>query len=182
MMLALRRLTELGYERIGLHIPLQVNARAFRQWTGALLNYQMSLPVENRVEPLAAPVPSRKYLAPWLKKHRPDVIVTHLLEAQEALRELKVDVPGEVGLAILDLHPKDSRYAGLAGVDQDIESAGSAAVDMLIAQVFTNEYGPPTRPRITLTEGRWVQEGSVRQPDGFQRQACPVPGLHLFGT
>jgi LacI family transcriptional regulator len=182
MMLALRQLTVLGYKRIGLHIPLQVNDRACRQWTGALLNYQMSIPPKDRVEPLAAPSPTRKNLTPWLKKHKPDVIVTHLIEAHEALRELKVEVPGEIGLAILDLHPKDSRYAGLAGVDQEIEAAGGAAVDMLIAQVFANEYGPPVKPRITLTEGRWVQASSVKQRDTSEARIRPARGLHLFGT
>ena len=43
----------------------------------------------------------------------------------------------------------------VAGIDQQADVLGAAAVDLLVSQYQQNERGIPPVPRIVMTEGRW---------------------------
>jgi LacI family transcriptional regulator len=50
----------------------------------------------------------------------------------------------------------------LAGIDQNANLVGEAAVDLLIGQLQRNERGLPDYPKTTLVGGTWVDGASVR--------------------
>jgi hypothetical protein len=60
-----------------------------------------------------------------------------------------------------------AREPEIAGIDQRPESIGSAAIDLLIAQVRRGERGIPGIPVTSMVEGLWVNGPSVRR---HQRQ------------
>jgi hypothetical protein len=80
---------------------------------------------------------------------------------------MKITVPDDIGLVHLDLH------AGLkdwAGMRQNNEQIGIAAVDMLVGQLHRNEFGPPPFQKCMFIEGTWVDGETVRAQNGETRR------------
>jgi len=44
----------------------------------------------------------------------------------------------------------------VAGIQQNSAAIGAAATDLLVAQLYHNEYGFPDTPQCTLIDGHWV--------------------------
>jgi hypothetical protein len=61
----------------------------------------------------------------------------------------------------------------VAGIDQQAEVLGAAAVDLLVAQEQRNERGLPEHPRMILTEGLWRDGPSApkARPTGRHRDS-----------
>ena len=49
-----------------------------------------------------------------------------------------------------------AELAGCAGIDQNNEQVGAAAVDLVVEQLHGNSYGLPEIPKTVLIEGRWI--------------------------
>ena len=45
---------------------------------------------------------------------------------------------------------------GVGGVDPGYDRIAAHAVDLVVAQLHSNEFGVPDLPRIMLFPGRWV--------------------------
>jgi hypothetical protein len=50
-----------------------------------------------------------------------------------------------------------------AGIDQQTDVLGAAAVDLLVEQLHHNERGPPEHPKMVMTEGLWREGETVRK-------------------
>jgi DNA-binding LacI/PurR family transcriptional regulator len=154
--LALRKLVEAGYGRIGLVAPRQAEAAMEDLHLAAFLAYQQTLPEKRRVPPLlyGEAVPE---IRRWYAKHRPDAI----LSAGAGLVELAaagVRVPADAGLATVLLWDADE---GPAGVMPGYDRLGVAAINLLAAQVQHDEAGVPDDPKIVQVEGRWRDGASL---------------------
>ncbi len=160
ILLALRELRKLGYRRPALAIPGVNDERVHYQWSAGFLVFQQrhghapAIPVFTG-EPWTRPV-----FKNWLRRHRPDAILSLHLEVHDWLRELGVRIPDDVGYAHLDLGPDTTH---LAGVDQMPEIVGAAAVDLVVQRLYSNEYGVAPLPPKVLLEGRWIAGPSVRR-------------------
>ncbi len=53
---------------------------------------------------------------------------------------------------------------GCAGIDQNGERVGAAAVDLVVEQLHANEFGLPQNPKTVLIEGRWVADFCRKRP------------------
>ena len=148
MMTALRRLRKLGSKRIGFYCGSTINERMFRAWSASFLAHH----------PLARPEgllalrksPAKADFLAWVKAEKPEVVVDggHVVEDWlKAIPEARR--PRHVSLAWRADH------ADVAGIDQQADVLGAAAVDLLVAQYQQNERGIPTAPRIVTTEGVW---------------------------
>jgi hypothetical protein len=71
----------------------------------------------------------------------------------------------------LDLHPFHGDWSG---VDQQIENAGAAAVDLVIERLMTNDLGIPALPKTVLTQGAWRDGSTLRGPC----RPAPLPRLN----
>ena len=157
--LALAELSRLGYRRIGLAITRESDERVRQQWSAGMLVYQQGVPREQRVPILLATTSFRRAFATWFREHRPDAVLSLTEQCVTAMEELGARVPDNVGFAQLALTAGDSDYAG---VNQNSELVGAAAVDLVDAQLRRNERGIPAQPKTVLIPGVWVPGPTVR--------------------
>ena len=157
---ALRELTRLGYRRIGLAISEESDLRVKHYWSAGVLVYQQSIPFVERVPSLLTTGPFSKEFAGWFERYRPEVVLGLAQQCARVMSDLGVSAPGDAGFVHLALSKEDT---GLAGMNQNSELVGAAAVDLIDAQLRRNERGVPKFPKSQLIPSYWVPGSSVRE-------------------
>ncbi len=151
--MAIEKLHALGYRRIGMAISRGLDDRSSMMFSGgywaASHRYcKKPLPIFLYEEGENVVPKFRR----WLKRYEPDALLGFQWFdqwAEEAGRKIGKDL----AYAHLDWRPE---FKGLAGVDQQSELIGAAAVDLVTAQISRNERGIPQRPKLSLIESQWV--------------------------
>lgn len=93
----------------------------------------------------------------WIETHRPEVIIGEKV-VWETLQEMAWRVPEDVAFVSLFW---SSSWSHIGGVDQCPEITGSNTVDLVAAQLLSNERGIPATPKLLLNEGRWMDGPSI---------------------
>jgi DNA-binding LacI/PurR family transcriptional regulator len=156
--MAISRIRQYGYRRIGLVYDrphdhyLGGNYLGGYTWAHELLGREQLIPPLN----CQAGTPeildrSRRGLEAWMKKHKPDAILTPNPEVPLLLKELGYRIPDDV--AVAGTSPYDMTVD--AGIDQCPFSIGQIAAEMLIKQISLNEFGEPADPCRILVESLW---------------------------
>jgi LacI family transcriptional regulator len=156
----IEHITELGYRRPGLTLPMHVNLMTGRQWEAQLALFQQGLPVSDRVPPLFLGEPGERVFASWFRRYRPDVIIGIREKACAHLHAIGVRVPEDVGFVHLDRRTEKGDHAG---IDQQSATIGAGAVDLVISRLLANERGLPIFRRLVLFDGVWVNGPTVRE-------------------
>lgn len=160
MRTALSELAKYGCVRPAAIIEQESNVRSKRAWEAAFLTQHSP---EIQVMPLLAipGVHDHPLLAQWVEKVRPDALIvsaTSLLNSpglRAVCRRMHLKV------ATLYWTPEAK---GLGGIDQCYDRIAAHAVDLVIAQLNSNETGVPDLPRMILFPGRWVPiEGNTKR-------------------
>jgi len=169
ILLALREMRRLGYQRIAVFLDEATSRRVDDIWLAGVLLYarrypKMHFPVLVKSGSVTDPAFCRMVVS-WYRKQKPDAIIGNtafrrILEA-EGIR-----------------FPQDAAYAGLyrihqydgliACVDQRTEQIAGTAIDLVIEQIQKNERGIPISPKTVLVTGQW-QPGSSAQPKSRSR-------------
>jgi LacI family transcriptional regulator len=160
--LAFTKVRERGYRRIGF-----VTSRLHDRNTGGnfragyLAVQDALLPVREHLEPLILEEREAKLderaLRPWLRRYKPDAIITTDPRVHGMLTALGLQVPRDIAAAALSV--LDGNFD--AGVDQNSLETGRVAVRTLASLVQQNERGIPQYCRRILVEGKWVDGGSL---------------------
>ena len=159
MLLAMRELRKLGYKRIGLLIPSADDARVHYHWTAAFLLHHWRY---NQDQKPALYVPTAWKDAQafaWIRKTRPDAIVTTQSHFLQRLIDAGFEIPGKLGVVNLDW---SGSHAPASGVDQQAEQVGGAAVDLVVNQINKNESGILMFPKTVLLTGTWVSGSTTK--------------------
>lgn len=159
MQLAIRRVCQRRYRRLGLVLGQSHDLRVGRAWLAAFVLYQRELSGSVVVPPLLLDRPDPATFRQWYERQRPDAILYADQPVRAWLTDLAVQIPQEVGLANLDWSPDET---SMAGIDSDPESLGAAAIDLLVGQLQAHEYGVPQREKIVEVKGRWVAGATLR--------------------
>lgn len=148
-----RRLREMGRERIGCMLGFDEDRRSMHYWQAAARSAP-HVSGGKMIPPLMLEAgDGRDCFERWLTRHRLDAVIgPHPDHAVKWLREMGVDVPGDVAYASLDL----LSGAATAGILQSWERIYCTAVDQLAGELARNEFGLPEAPKITLIDGIWV--------------------------
>lgn len=152
----------LGYRRIGFYSTPLVCEWTDQRQVGAFLQASLAIPSAQRLPPLVHTEDEPGDLAAfqrWFRRWKPDAIITPSRQQYEWLLQMGVRVPGDCGLAHLNLGVD---VPGWAGIDPQIEWIAASAVDMLVGQIHRHETGPPPVPKELLIKGLWVQGSTVR--------------------
>jgi len=159
--LALRKLWHLGYRRIGLVLPSQVDTRTHYTFSAAYLRFQCSLKRAYQINPF---MPSRHPInaqcLDWFHKEKPEAVLSVVPEVKGWLeKEAGMKAPRDYGFALLSV---SNENRGLyAGIDQRLGKIGAAAVEMVSKQMFHGETGIPRIPQRVLIEGVWLDGPTV---------------------
>lgn len=151
-----------GYQRIGIAVTRWIDARADHTYSGALLHYQQKLSARQRVPFLYVPdnlARGSQLFSAWMKKHRPDAIISFDTYVPEWLTELGLSIPEDVGLVV---HDWTERMTGFAGIHHRRAHVAAAAVDLVATQLTQNEKGIPEVPRQILIPPAWIDGQSIR--------------------
>jgi DNA-binding LacI/PurR family transcriptional regulator len=162
--LAYNRMRELGYERIGFVCGRESAAQPRRWFSGGYLMMQINEPVGRRIPPLVhGPEHSSQdllhKLGDWLRRHKPDAVLTEHAGILALLKAANWKVPGQIGVAALSVLDGGAD----AGIYQNAQEIGRVAAETVIAQINRNERGCLENFRTTMIRGRWV-DGKTLPP------------------
>ena len=172
--LALRKLRSLGYRRVGILLDQRYDLRVDYSWMAGCVMEQRRYRPEEILPVASLPELSRKELAGYLRRHRPDALLTNFWSVSDWLRELRVAIPRDLGVARLSVTEQNPEFSG---INENSFVIGEAAIDVLATMLQRNELGPPAVPRRILIDGFWVDGKTVRRlnrppaisvPHGFQ--------------
>ena len=160
--LAFTRIREHGYRRIGFVTSRVHDRNTGGNFRAGFLAIQDALvPVGDQLEPLILEerdaVLDERALRPWLRRQRPDAIITTDPRVHDMLTDLGIDVPRHLAAAALSV--LDGNFD--AGVDQNSYETGQVAMRTLAGLIQQNERGIPQYCRRILVEGRWVPGASM---------------------
>lgn len=160
MLACYARLRHAGHKRIGLVMHREADERVHHYWmagfyTGRQVHGGASLPMLFQEDWHDRPEDRAQFLR-WFEKHRPDAIIGILPDLPlKWLRAAGVKVPAEVSYAGLDINP--SQVGDVAGVRQNSEGLGAAAVDLVAGGLQRNELGLPEHARLLQMDGLWCE-------------------------
>ncbi len=160
--LAFRRLSALGYRRIGLAVGRSDEDACGHRHTAGYLMEEASLPPDRQVPPLLFPYNvTQKELGAmigrWVRRNKVDVVVCNWHSIQRMLERDGLHTPDEVACACLCLC--DPAPPGLAGVRPRLDLVGERAVSIVVAQLRSGDRGPPEYPSSIYVQSTW-QDGS----------------------
>ncbi|HYR58575.1 MAG TPA: LacI family DNA-binding transcriptional regulator [Chthoniobacteraceae bacterium] len=156
---ALRELTALGYRRIGLALIDEGEQRAQSHWVAGMLAYQQQIPLAERVPTFFGSGSIARSFASWYHEHQPYAVLSFGGECLRVFHDQGLRVPQDVGYVNLALTAGES---GTAGVNQNFDLVGAAAVDLVDGQLRRNERGVPRHARTLLIPGEWAPGPTVR--------------------
>ncbi|MDR1283145.1 MAG: LacI family transcriptional regulator [Opitutaceae bacterium] len=166
---AVRRLRALGYTRIGLALASDSDERADNNWSAAFWSEQRRFPKREQVAPLFGSPLTRGVFLPWLRKCRPDVVLTIWPVVYSWMREAGLRVPEDAGYALLSIPsgPTTEWITGgdapaFSGITENPRAIGAKAVELLVDAIHRGERGAPALHVSTLIEGTWVDGQTVR--------------------
>lgn len=154
VVMALRKISGYGYQRIGMTVAKQLDENVGGNFTGGFYTAQKlhKIPGLNSLlfTDARAPAKLENTLRQWLKKTKPDAVLTTDVRVPGLIRELGYRIPQDIAVAGTGIDvPVD------AGIDQHSEAIGRMAVEMLVAQINLNAHGEPEDPSRILIESRW---------------------------
>lgn len=156
---ALERLTQRGYNRVGLCLEQRKDTRLKNKWSAGFLAYFRSYERTTGIPALIEPQLTRRQFLSWFRHYQPDLIIGHVQTMVDWLREIKVRVPADVGFFNLNV---TERTAPCAGLDLEPRRLGAAAIETVVAMLHRQERGVPPYPKTVTLEATWVEGPTLR--------------------
>ncbi len=157
--LALRELLARGHRRPGLVLLRASDERVEQNWSAGFASGLAELAPRDRLAPLLLDRWDEGRFLRWVERHKPDVLLSKLLEVGPALQASGREAPRDLGVAYLT---HASAEAGLSGISENPHAVGAAALDHLTGMLHRNERGVPALAHHLLIEGAWIEGATVR--------------------
>ncbi len=156
----MRKLGEMGYQRIGYFDTPDQEERTRGRWLGGVTSFQLRfLPAANRVRPFIGPAGGKKCLS-WLRSVKPDVVLAGSSHIVDLLLDQGYRVPQDIGVAFPSYREKFPDFTFLR---EDTERIGEVAVDHLIRKIHTGPDSFNRRPINLMVDGSWSEGISTRR-------------------
>lgn len=161
MDLALSKLDELGYRRIGCAIAASIDQSTDKNWSSRYFTYQHTLPPCQRLElpPSVGASLERISFLRWMRQNKPDAVIISDPVVSGWLKTADYRIPLDLG--VLNIVQRETN--GTSGVDPNTREVGAIAVETLIQQLQTNQQGLPRTPHLVLVKGLWVEGATLRR-------------------
>ncbi len=161
---SLKRLEARGYKRIGLAVTRWIDDRSQFGYSSALQRFQATQPLDQHVPTLLFEHDklSRNFsaFAEWMNAYQPDVVISFPQVVPEWLSRIGLRCPEDVGFVVHDWADDCEEFAGL---DHRRGDVASAAIDLLVSQMWKQEVGVPEARRQLLVPIRWVEGKSIKE-------------------
>jgi DNA-binding LacI/PurR family transcriptional regulator len=145
-----------GCRRVGMCIQKDTDVRIDHVWEAGFLLHQQRFPRKNRIPAQLVPKHERRLFLEWAAATRPDVVLSDSLDVWGWIRSAKL--PCDY------VHMQWTPESGdCAGIDQNFDLVGGAAVDALVGMIHRNERGVPDNPKTIMVEGTWREGASLNR-------------------
>lgn len=162
MALALRMAKKYGYRRIGFAIAPTSDKYTSHAFSSRYTFFQSLLPKEQRVPlpyPLMTEAPfERKAFEQWVKRSRPDLLLSQGDGILKWLEEMGLKVPDDIAFANVGIVTPDAFQAGICEMPQVV---AASAVDLVVEQLHYNHRGIPAHPKLISIGGKWIDGCSM---------------------
>lgn len=149
-----------GYKRIGFVGDTAVTDRRWLFEAG-FLRAQLEISQRDRLRIFAVdrlnPYASQTELTTWLKKHKPDAVLSSFPQLPDMVQKSGYRIPEDIGMAATSI--LDGNLD--AGIHQNSEEIGRVATLMLISLIHDNARGIPLIHRELLVKGKWIDGSSL---------------------
>ena len=165
------KVLEYGYKRIGfafgLHHPVLEDDEA--RHSAARAMQELHLSPEDRVPIYEGPIGESKESYEWLRRHKPDAVISFSVGFWYTLREAGYRIPEDIGFAVLHLNEKtEEQELSLTGLNQNREQIARRGVVLLDQLIRHNHCGAPASPRHYLIRSEWIPGKSLRSCGGTE--------------
>ena len=127
--------------------------RLLHRWEAAYDAYQKHHEGIVCAPSLIIPQFTKEAFIAWFKSAKPDVVLCHHANVISWMESCGASVPETHGFCCLNISLNSIPCAGL---DLQPDVIGARAVELIIAQIYRNEYGIPAIPSTTTIPSRWV--------------------------
>ncbi len=156
IILAMQRVLERGYRRIGMFVQRDSDARIDHAWEAGYLLSQKYIAPKDCIPPQIVPKYERESLLSWIKEVRPEVVLGESLKVRDWMRDAQVSIE----FVHLQWTPESG---DCAGVDQNFNLVGAAAVEALVDMLYRNERNVPASPKTIMIEGTWRKGDALKK-------------------
>lgn len=171
MQLAIRVLESRGYKRISFCTTQHEVSLLDEEWLGGFAGWQALKPEPLRMLPYIGENWDDEPFKRWFKTHRPDAIICNTHKFFRLCHEMGFNTDKVANITL----NAGSDYPKMAGISQNQESVGAAAVDMILAQIHRNDYGLPKMRKKILIQSTWVDGETVRREEPAKlKKALPL--------
>lgn len=160
----LREVARRRYRRPGLVIRASQDVRTHHSRLGVFLVQRRLNSEWADVPPLILPEDrfDARLFTQWVKREKPDVVLTEEAEVMPTVAALGVRVPRELGIAFFHTERPGVR---LSGLEVDSRQVGRMAASILMRLIETNERGEPVVPTTSLVNSfTWHHGRTLRPP------------------
>ncbi len=159
--LAFTQVRERGYQRIGCAPGRhKVLLEDDEDRLGAALSLEMAyLPRKHRLSVYQGDFDDRAAFLKWFHTQRPDVVLGFNILHYIALKEEGVDIPGDVGFALLQ---GAEEHADISGLIQNTDEIARQSVLLLDQLIRNHEHGPASKPLEILIPSSWNDGQTLR--------------------
>ncbi len=154
---------ELGYRRPALILDPVIDSLIDGRFTaGFLIGEQRLRGDQSPLPPFTKIEQARQDLTcfkDWLESTKPDVLFTLYHEVERWLSMCNRKPPRDIGLIQYEWRAQRPHWAGM---DQQNDLVGEAAVDLLVSMIHNGQQGVPLKPIATMVTSQWVMGKTVR--------------------
>lgn len=170
--LAMRKVRDLGYKRIGLCTPILWEQLLDNAWAIGYLWEQQKHDSKDRIPELRYELDDTmvETFRKWIDRYKPDCLIGHADNIMEVAETLGLDVPGD--LAVAALNCGDTVHE-TAGVKQNHEAVGRLAVDIVAGFMSQHKYGLPVTPTRSYVDGYWIDGETCPQVGAAAAKSMP---------
>lgn len=160
--LAMQRVRELGYRRIGLCIPQIWDQMLDDIWAIAYLWEQQKHHAEDRIPELRYSLDGSmaETFRKWIDHYKPEALVGSAEDIMVVAKQLDLDIPGQIAMADLNCPETDGT---IAGISQNHRDVGRLALDIVAGFMSQHKFGLPPIPTRSFVDGYWV-DGATCPP------------------
>ena len=166
---AVEELFRLGYRHPALCINADIDARVENRFSGGFHAALGKWGLSSSIPVFGIDANAMKRFESWVKKHRPDVILTIHPGIKKWVESFGLRVPRDIGLVNLDNVLDEDGWAGML---QNNQSIGSAAVDVVVGQIHRNEMGIPPFQKCVLVSSTWTGGKTIRAAAARKTAGC----------